>query len=472
MARARETVTRFAPSPTGFLHIGGARTALFNWLYARGREGRFLLRIEDTDRARSTPEATQAILDGLAWLGLDWDGEPISQFARAERHVAAAERLLESGRAYRDFLTPEETNALKDAFRERGEAFRSPWRDRSAADAPPDAPFVVRFTGPTDGETIVEDRVQGAVRFPNKDLDDLVLLRSDGTPPYNLAVVVDDHEMGVTHVIRGDDHLVNAARQSLIYAALDWETPQFAHIPLIHGADGKKLSKRHGALGAEAYRDMGCLPEGLRNYLLRLGWSYGDQEIFSDADAKRLFDLDGVNKAPARLDLDKLESVNAHHLRAAEPDRLLDLAAPFIAKAHPNAALDTERRSRLRAALPHLTARAKTLADLAEATGFLFAARPLSIEGKTRKALTDEAVARLARLRARLASVEVWEAEPLKAALDAFAADEEVGFGKVGGPLRAALTGGAPAPDIAVVLALLGREQALGRIEDVSAVAA
>jgi glutamyl-tRNA synthetase len=467
MTSSPPVVTRFAPSPTGFLHIGGARTALFNWLYARGQGGRFRLRIEDTDRARSTPEAVAAIVDGLSWLGLDWDGEIVSQAACAAAHVAAAEDLLARDRAYRDYLSAAETEERKAELRERNEAFRSPWRDRDPSQGPANTPFVVRFKGARDGETVVEDRVQGTVRFPNKDLDDLVLLRTDGTPTYNLAVVVDDHDMAVTHIVRGDDHLVNAARQSQIYAALGWTPPVFAHVPLIHGPDGKKLSKRHGAEGVDAFRDLGCVPEGVRNYLLRLGWSHGDQEIFTDAEAKAVFDLSSINKAPARLDLDKLKHVNAHHLRAIEPEPLLESLLDFLRRVRPEQFANAEsRRIKLREALPFLKDRAQTLADLANHAQFLLCSRPIAIEAKARKALNPEASARLSRAAARLAGLTDWSPAALKAALDAAADEEGVGFGTLGGPLRAALTGGLPAPDIAIVLSLLGRGDALGRIAD------
>ncbi len=461
MTHASVVTTRFAPSPTGFLHIGGARTALFNWLYARGRGGRFLLRIEDTDRARSTPEAEAAILEGLSWLGLDWDGEPVSQFARAERHRALVDALLASGHAYRDYATAEETDALKEAFRAKNEAYRSPWRDKDAAEAPEGRAPVIRFKGPREGETLVADAVQGEVRFPNKDLDDLVLLRSDGSPTYNLAVVADDHDMGVTHVVRGDDHLNNAGRQTLIYQALGWPTPVFAHIPLLHGDDGKKLSKRHGALGVEAYRNMGYLPEGLRAYLLRLGWSKGDQEIFSDDEALAAFDLSGVNKAPARLDFDKLANVNGHFMRQAENTRLADLVSARF-----DPPLGEALQARAPEAVAALKTRVKTLEELKEKLGFFIAMRPIALNAKARKSLNPEATARLSRLKEHLERTTPWEETSLKAALDAFAEQEDVGFGKIGAPLRAALTGGADAPDIAVVLALLGKTEALGRIDD------
>jgi glutamyl-tRNA synthetase len=443
---------------------------LFCWLYARGRDGAFHLRIEDTDRARSTPDAVQAIIEGLTWLGLDWDGPIVFQASRADSHVATAQALLERRHAYRDYASPEETEVLKAQARERHEAFRSPWRDRDPAEAPAGAPFVVRFKGAREGETVVIDAVQGEVRFANKDLDDLVLLRSDGTPTYNLAVVVDDHAMGVTHVIRGDDHLNNTPRQTQIYQALDWPVPRFAHVPLIHGEDGKKLSKRHGALGVGDFRDLGCVPAGLRNYLLRLGWSHGDQEIFSDEEAKAAFDLTGINKAPARLDLAKLAHVNGVHQRAMEPAGLLDSLLGFLERTRPELfAIAISRTTILLAALPYLKERAQTLAELADHAQFLLSSRPIAIESKAQGALTAEAGARLQRLAGRLQALSEWTAEALKTELDAAAAAEGVGFGKIGGPLRAALTGGAPAPEIAVVLALLGREESIGRIGDAAA---
>ncbi len=504
-ARAAPVVTRFAPSPTGFLHIGGARTALFNWLYARGCGGRFLLRIEDTDRERSTDAATAAILDGLRWLGLDWDGEPVSQHARAAEHVKIAENLLARGAAYRCYVPAAELAAQREAANAQLDkaralkkeaaqlkktdaaqseallseaaalqakadvglaAFRSPWRDRDPADAPDGAPFVVRFKGPLEGETIVDDAVQGPVRFAHKDLDDLVLLRADGGPTYNLAVVADDHAMGVTHVIRGDDHLVNAARQSLLYRALGWDTPVFAHIPLIHGADGKKLSKRHGALGAEAYRTLGYLPEGLRNYLLRLGWAHGDQEIFSQEEALAAFDLNGINKAAARLDIDKLNDINAHHLRRAGDARVFALALAWR-EWTTGAVMNETHAQRLLAGVQHLKERSQTLPDVVAQAAFLLAPRPLAITAKARKALKDEALPRLGRARDVLAQIVAWDEHHIHEALHTFAETEEVGFGKVGAPLRAALTGGAPAPDLPVVFALLGREESLARLDDV-----
>ena len=457
--------TRFAPSPTGFLHIGGARTALFNYLLAKRHGGQFFLRIEDTDRARSTQAAIDAILDGLTWLGLDWDGEAISQFERADRHAEVAYELLAKGHAFKCYCDADEVQALRDQAFAEGRALRSPWRDRDPAEAPADTPFTVRFRAP-DSDMVLDDAVQGQVRWAAKEFDDLILLRSDGTPTYNLAVVVDDHDMGITHIVRGDDHLVNGGRQSQIYDALGWDRPVFAHVPLIHGDDGKKLSKRHGALGAEDYRDMGYLPEGLRNYLLRLGWSHGDQEIFTDAEAIAAFDLSGLNKAPARMDLGKLNHINGHHIAQADDARLAELVVPFL-DALENRIDDTDLTAqRLLAAMPVLKTRAATLAELAQQSYFLLKTRPFHLEGKAAKPLNDEARQRLYRLFTRLTDISGWTEETLAEELKQFAETEEVGFGKVGQPLRAALTGGAPAPDLAQVMAFLGREETLDRIKD------
>ncbi|MFC2953201.1 glutamate--tRNA ligase [Marinicaulis aureus] len=458
-------VTRFAPSPTGYLHIGGARTALFNWLYARGRGGKFLLRIEDTDRARHTPEAVQAIIDGLTWLGLDWDGEPVSQYEQAPRHVEIANQLLAEGKAYRCYLTPDEITAARDQARADGVRFESKWRDADPATAP-DAPFSIRFKAPRDGETIVEDAVQGRVAFPNSAIDDLIILRSDGGPTYNLAVVVDDHDMGVTHVIRGDDHLNNAARQTQIYQALGWPLPVFAHIPLIHGSDGSKLSKRHGALGVEAYRDQGYLPEGLFNYLLRLGWAHGDEEIIPYEKAKQLFDLKGINKAPARLDLDKLNHVNAHYVAALSDEEFVRWAAPFLQRAGID--LDTDNMARLQRSAAFLKTRCATLADVVAASEFLFLTRPLAIEGKAAKPLHKEgATAILNDLNHALSEEAVWASpETLDETLQAFAAAKNVGFGVVGPPARAALTAGRPSPGLGEVLYGLGRDESRSRLAD------
>ncbi|WP_203294347.1 glutamate--tRNA ligase [Maricaulis parjimensis] len=457
--------TRFAPSPTGFLHIGGARTALFNWLLAKRHGGQFFLRIEDTDRARSTQDAIDAILDGLTWLGLDWDGDVISQFERAGRHAEIAHELLAKGQAFKCYCTPDEVQELRDQAFAEGRALRSPWRDRDASEAPADTPYTVRFRAP-DSDMVLEDAVQGSVRWAAKEFDDLILLRSDGTPTYNLAVVVDDHDMGITHIVRGDDHLVNGGRQSQIYDALGWERPVFAHVPLIHGQDGKKLSKRHGDLGAEAYRDMGYLPEGLRNYLLRLGWSHGDQEIFTDEEAIAAFDLAGLNKAPARMDLDKLNHINGHHLAHADDDRLTELVLPFLDTLEDRITDADITRQRLLTAMPVLKTRAATLEELARQSYFLLKIRPFHLEGKAAKPLNDEARQRLYRLFTRLSDLSGWAEESLAEELKQFAETEEVGFGKVGQPLRAALTGGAPAPDLAQVMTFLGREEALDRIKD------
>jgi glutamyl-tRNA synthetase len=461
---APEVVTRFAPSPTGFLHIGGARTALFNYLYAKRHNGRFLVRVEDTDRERSTEAAVQAIFDGLSWLGLFADEEPVFQYARADRHREVANLLLESGHAYRDFLTAEETGALRDAAKAEGRTFESPWRDRALTVDDLSKPHTVRFRRPADTAVLVEDAVQGPVRWDSASLDDLVILRSDGAPTYNLAVVVDDHDMGVTHVIRGDDHLNNAARQSLIYDALGWTRPTFAHIPLIHGPDGAKLSKRHGAQAVHEYAEMGYLPEAMRNYLARLGWSHGDDELFSDAQAVEWFDVSGVGKAPARLDFDKLAHVNAHWIRLADDDRLAKLTLDaHLARGH---ALGPDDEARLTRALPFVKDRAKTTLELADQTAFVLRTRPIAIEPKGLELLGGEAGPRIGRLRDRLALFESWDVFALEAELKAFAEEEAVGFGKIGPPARAALTGGAASPDIARTLAALGREESLGRLND------
>lgn len=456
--------TRFAPSPTGFLHIGGARTALFCYLFARHNGGQFKLRIEDTDRARSTDEAVEAILKGLTWLGLEWDGEPVSQFARFDRHREVVDQLVERGAAFRCFLTTDEIETLRHEAFEAGRAFRSPWRDRDGSEAPDDMPYTIRFRAP-ESDVIIKDEVQGEVRWASKEFDDLILLRSDGSPTYNMAVVVDDHDMGVTHVIRGDDHLVNAARQSQIYSALGWNTPIFAHIPLIHGPDGKKLSKRHGALGVEAYADMGYLPEGLRNYLLRLGWAKGDKEIFSDQEMIELFDLPGLNKAPARLDFDKMASINAHHMKQADDQRLTDLVIERL-EGKDDLRLDDISKEWVLNAMPVLKERAQTLADLEAQTFFLLRKRPFVLEGKQAKPLQGDGLERLVRLKGHLNEHGDWSTEALGECLQAFAEAEGVGFGKVGQPLRAALTGGAPAPDMSFVLSVLGRDETLRRLED------
>ncbi|QYF87929.1 glutamate--tRNA ligase [Brevundimonas sp. PAMC22021] len=464
IASSSTVVTRFAPSPTGYLHIGGARTALFNWLYAKGRGGRFLIRIEDTDRERSTEDAVQAIFDGLSWLELFADEEPVFQFSRADRHREVVDQLLEKGHAYRDFTSPQETTRLRDEAKAEKRTFESPWRDREPTVDDLALAHVVRFRRPQGATVTVDDEVQGAVSWSTADLDDLVLLRSDGAPTYNLAVVVDDHDMGVTHVIRGDDHLNNAARQSLIYDALDWLRPTFAHIPLIHGPDGAKLSKRHGAQAVHEYAEMGYLPEAMRNYLARLGWAHGDNELFSDAQALEWFDLGGVGKAPARLDFDKLAHVNGHWLRLGDDERLAKLALDVHLARGRSLAEDDE--ARLQRAMPFVKDRAKTVLELADQTTFVLVARPLSLDEKARKPLTEEALERLRRLRARLDLFQSWDVFALEADLKAFAEEEGVGFGKIGPALRAVLTAGHPSPDIARILSALGRDESLGRLDD------
>jgi glutamyl-tRNA synthetase len=476
-------VTRFAPSPTGYLHIGGARTALFNWLYARHTGGRFLLRIEDTDRERSTEAAVKAILDGLAWLGLEWDGEPLYQFPRAPRHREVAEQLLAAGNAYRCYLAPDELKAMQDAIvAERAlakeekrpprgpQTIQSPWRDRDPKEAPAGVRPVLRLRAPRDGETVVDDQVQGRVVVPNTQLDDMIILRSDGTPTYNFAVVVDDHDMGITHVIRGVDHLTNAARQVQIYRGMGWEVPVMAHIPLIHGQDGAKLSKRHGALGVEAYRAMGFLPAGLRNYLARLGWSHGDDEIFSTERMIEWFDIADINKAPARLDLKKMEDVNAHYIRQASEAELLQHIQAFLLEAEGGPQMAKRFAAvgwnRLAAALPSLKERSKTLKELVDGAGYLTAARPLVLDDKAAKALPPDARALLGKLLPRLAAAPDWGAGALEGLVRHFAEAEGAKLGAVAQPLRAALTGKTVSPPVFDVMAAIGRDEALARIRD------
>ncbi len=464
-------VTRFAPSPTGYLHIGGARTALFNWLYARGRSGQMLLRIEDTDRERSTPEAIAAILDGLSWLGLQWDGDPVFQHERLERHAEIAQRLLAEGKAYRCYASAEELAAMRERARAEGRPVKydGTWRDRDPADAPKDVPPVIRFKAPLDGETIIEDRVQGKVRFSNSQLDDLIILRSNGTPTYNLSVVVDDHDMGITHVIRGDDHLTNAARQVQIYKALGWTLPEFAHIPLIHGPDGAKLSKRHGAMGVDAYRRLGYLPEALRNYLVRLGWSHGDDEIMSTEQMIEWFDLDAIGRGPARFDFAKLNNLNGHYIRQADDERLVDLMEDALAELADGDRLRSRLpavRQRLLEAMPSLKERAKTIVELAEGARFLLDERPIAVDERAAALLTAESRALLERLLARLEAHEEWSASALEDTVRNFARDEDAKLGAVAQPVRAALTGSTASPGIFDVMAVLGKEETLGRLRD------
>ena len=465
---SQPVVTRFAPSPTGYLHIGGARTALFNWLYARGRGGRFLLRIEDTDRARSTEVATQAILDGLAWLGLDWDDAPISQFSRAARHAEVAEAMLSRGAAYRCFASPAEIEAFREAARSEGRStlFRSPWRDADPADHP-DAPHVIRLRAAQQGVTLIEDEVQGRVEIRNDQLDDMVLLRADGTPTYMLAVVVDDHDMGVTHVIRGDDHLNNAARQVQVYRAMGWQVPAFAHIPLIHGPDGKKLSKRHGALGVEEYRRIGYPACALRNYLARLGWSHGNAEFFTDAEAREWFDLAGIGRAPARLDFKKLDHLSGRHI-ASLPDAALlqELEGwmAFTGLPEPSEG----QRAQLQAAMPFLKDRAKTLAELHEKARFVLTGRPVEPDEKARSALDSVSRSILCELTPRLHNAS-WTREALEETVAGMASEHGLGLGKLAQPLRAALSGRTVSPSVFDMMLVIGREETVARLQDAAA---
>jgi glutamyl-tRNA synthetase len=467
-----EIVTRFAPSPTGFLHIGGARTALFNWLYARGRNGKMLLRIEDTDRERSTQAAIDAILDGLSWLGIAWDDEPIYQFQRAARHREIAEQLLAGGRAYHCYASQQELEEMRETARResRPPRYDGRWRDRDPSEAPPSVKPVIRLKAPNAGETVIEDQVQGRVVWQNENLDDLVLLRSDGTPTYMLAVVVDDHDMGVTHVIRGDDHLTNAARQKQIYDALGWAVPVMAHIPLIHGPDGSKLSKRHGALGVDAYRAMGYLPGALRNYLVRLGWSHGDQEFFSTEEMISLFDLPQIGRSPARFDFVKLENLNGHAMRASTDDDLvaaLESALPYFADDRGLATkLDPALRAKMRAAMPGLKERAKTLIELLDNASFLWADRPLALDEKAKALLTPQGRSVIQSLIPLFRDAAEWSAASTEAAVRTFADGAGLKLGSVAQPLRAALTGRTTSPGIFDVLAVLGREESLARLSD------
>jgi glutamyl-tRNA synthetase len=463
-------VTRFAPSPTGFLHIGGARTALFSWAYARQQSGKFLLRIEDTDRQRSTQEAYDAIIAGLKWLGLDWDGEPISQFARADRHVEVAQQLLDAGQAYYCYCTPEELTEMRETARAEGRPPRydGRWRDRDPSEAPEGAKPTVRIKAPQSGEIRIQDHVQGEVVFKAENLDDFIILRSDGTPTYMHAVVVDDHDMGVTHIIRGDDHLTNAARQIVVFNALGWRVPEMAHIPLIHGADGAKLSKRHGALGAGDYRRMGMLPEALRNYLARLGWSHGDDEIFSTQQLVEWFSLDALNKGAARFDLVKLTNLNGHYIREADPSRMFEVmlsTAEELERPQDVAGLSA-RRDTVLAALPEIQPRAKTVLDLIDLAGFIYAARPIKLDAPAEAVLTTEAKAMIAELVPLLSAIPEWSKEGIEAEARVFAEERDLKLGKVAQPLRSALTGRTISPGVFEVMVLLGREESLLRLSD------
>lgn len=458
-------VTRFAPSPTGFLHIGGARTALFNWLYARGRGGQFLLRIEDTDRARSTPEATAAILQGMAWLGLDHDGEIVSQFENAERHAAVAHELMAAGKAYKCYATQDEIATFREEARAAGQStlFHSPWRD-AESETHPDAPFVVRIKAPLTGNTVIHDRVQGDVTIRNDQLDDMVLLRSDGTPVYMLAVVVDDHDMGVTHVIRGDDHLNNAARQMMIYEAMGWDIPVWAHIPLIHGPDGKKLSKRHGALGAQEYQAMGYPAAGMRNYLARLGWSHGDDEYFTDAQALEWFDLSGIGKSPARFDFKKLENLSGQHIAHTEDAALQHEIVEYL-NASGQSALTQKQSDMLLRALPSVKERAKTLPELLDKAHFALTSRPIEQDEKAARNLDSVSRGILGELTPQL-QTDSWDRENLEGILNRFALSKDTKFGKLAGPLRAALAGRSATPSVFDMMLVLGKDETLARLTD------
>ena len=465
-------VTRFAPSPTGYLHIGGARTALFNWAYSKGQKGKMLLRIEDTDRERSTDAAVTAILDGLTWLGLTWDGEAVSQHGRANRHREVAEALLAKGKAYRCYCSPQELEAM----RTKAEAEKRPirydgsWRDRDPSTAPAGIKPVIRFRAPQEGETVINDEAQGRVVIPNKDLDDLIILRSDGNPTYNLSVVVDDHDMGVTHIIRGVDHLTNAARQTQIYLAMDWTVPAMTHVPLIHGPDGAKLSKRHGALGVEAYRAMGYLPEALRNYLARLGWSHGNEEIFSTEQLVDWFTLDGIGKSPARFDFAKLENLNGHYIRHMADDELLSAWLSFLPHVEGGperfALTDETMKAKLLKAMPGLKERAKTLVELNASAAYLFVKRPLAMDDKAKQILVDGGRSALEDLLPVLDNISDWTASALESAVKAKAEAAGMKLGKYAQPLRAALTGTNTSPGIFDVLEVLGREESMNRIDD------
>ena len=462
-------VTRFAPSPTGFLHIGGGRTALFNWLYARGRGGKFLLRIEDTDRERSTPEATAAILKGLSWLGLDWDGEVVSQFDRKDRHAEVAHEMLARGTAYKCFSTPEEIAAFRAEAEAKGASyavFQSPWRDADPATYP-DAPFAIRMKAPRTGETEIRDEVQGIVTIKNETLDDMIVLRSDGTPTYMLAVVVDDHDMGVTHVIRGDDHLNNAARQQMVYTAMGWTVPVWAHIPLIHGPDGKKLSKRHGATGVEEYQAMGYPAAGMRNYLTRLGWAHGDAEIFTSSEAMQMFDLKGIGRAPARLDFKKLENTCGHHIAMTEDAALLQELEGFLLAAG-KPALTALQRDRLARGLYCVKDRAKTFPELLEKAQFAMTSRPVAIDEAAAKNLDTVSRGILKSLTPRLQNAS-WTKEGLETILNDAAAENGIGFGKLAAPLRAALAGRTATPSVFDMMLVIGRDETIARLEDAGA---
>lgn len=461
----RPVVTRFAPSPTGFLHIGNARTGLFSWLYARHFGGKALLRIEDTDKARSTQEAIDVIHDGLAWLGLEFDGEPTYQSERAGRHAEVAQKLLDAGKAYKCFATPEELAEMREQQRAAKQPMRydGRWRDRDASEAPEGAPFTIRIKTPEGGETVIEDAVQGRVKVDNREVDDFILLRADGTPTYMLAVVVDDHDMGVTHVIRGDDHLINAGRQSLIYQAMGWDVPEFAHIPLIHGEDGKKLSKRHGATGLEEYAAMGYLPAAMRNYLARLGWSHGNDELFTTEQAIEWFDFDGMGKSPSRLDFKKLDNVSAHHIKIADDDALMDGLLSYSNEIGRD--LSEAQKSDLKRALPILREKSKKLGDVLDKAAFILTARPIALDEKSQEIINSVSNGILKRLTTQLEN-DSWTQEDLMNVAKQFADIEGMKLGEVAAPIRAALCGRSVSPSVFDMMVLLGRDETLARLND------
>ncbi len=465
-----QVVTRFAPSPTGYLHIGGARTALFSWAYAQNKGGKMLLRIEDTDRERSTEAAVVALVDGLKWLGLDWEGEPISQFGRAARHAEVAHELVKLGHAYYCYCSPAELDQMREEARAAGKPprYNGYWRDRDQSEAPAGVAPVVRIKAPLTGDIVVDDHVQGKVVFKSENLDDFIILRSDGTPTYMHAVVVDDHDMGVTHIIRGDDHLTNAARQIVIYNAMGWTVPEMAHIPLIHGPDGAKLSKRHGALGVEAYRQMGYLPEALRNYLARLGWSHGDDEIFSTQQMVEWFSLEGLNKGAARFDFVKLENINGHYIREAKPDYLYDVMLATAAEIGRQVDVDglSANRETVLTALPELQPRAKTVLELIDLAQFIYATRPIAVDAAASALLTDDTRAVLRDMADVLDGLNEWSVPAIDAAMRALAETKGLKLGKLAQPLRAALTGRTVSPGIFEVMVLIGRDESMARLKD------
>ena len=463
-----KVITRFAPSPSGFLHIGGARTALFNWLYARRHKGKFLLRIEDTDQKRSTNEAVKAIYDGIEWLGLNWDDDPVSQFSRVENHKKVVKQLLADGNAYKCYCSPDELKVMRDNARMSGRPmlYDGRWRDKSASDAPRGVDPVIRLKSQQTGETVINDMVKGEVKVANNQIDDMVLMRSDGSPTYMLAVVVDDHDMGITHVIRGDDHLTNTFRQQQIYAALNWETPVFSHIPLIHGTDGAKLSKRHGALGVDTYRSDGFLPEAMRNYLLRLGWSHGDDEIISTKQAIDLFNLEGIGKSPARFDLAKLSNLNALYLREANSKKLANLVEPALALQLGRDLTKTEKK-RIVLGIGKLKERSKTTVELANSAFFYIEPRPIKISVIAKQIIDQACLDRIATIRKKLSFIPEWTHDAIKDTIIILTKSEGIKLVKAAQPLRAALSGSDVAPGIFDIMVVLGREETLGRLDDV-----